>query len=64
GDGPAISLARDATALWEDAPLQANLQDCLQNEGTYVYKITATNGAGTDTQQETVTVVATAPTPP
>lgn len=64
GDSPAISVARDATALWEDAPLQANLQDCLQNEGTYVYKITATNGAGTATQQETVTVVATAPTPP
>ena len=64
GDSPAISLMRDSTALWEDAPLQANLQDCLQAEGTYVYQITATNAGGTDTRQETVTVVAAAPTPP
>jgi len=63
GDGPAVSLVRDMTALWEDAPLQANLQDCLQNEGSYVYKLTATHGAGTDTRQETVTIVAAAPTP-
>ena len=64
GDDAVVSLVRNTTALWEDAPLQATLQDCLQNEGSYLYRLTATNSAGQDTHQESVTVVAAAPTPP
>ena len=66
GDNPIIKVMRNDTALWEDAPVQANLQDCLQAEGVYDYSITASNDSGSDTRQETVTVVAeaVAPSPP
>jgi ABC-type amino acid transport substrate-binding protein/heat shock protein HslJ len=57
-----IQLTRNNTAIWNDAPIAGNMQDCPPNAGQVTYSITASGPGGTSRQQHVINV--SQPSPP
>ncbi len=64
GDPALIQIRRDATLLFDNAPVTGSGQDCPPNAGTSTYRIDVTNRAGaiSDSRDASVLVIAPEPT--
>lgn len=64
GDVRRVDITRNGNAVWDEAPVRADIQDCPSPAGDYEYRVTATGGGGTSVASRFVTVRATTqPTP-
>lgn len=63
GNVDRIQLKRDGLVLIDNAPMNGNASDCLQNTGSYTYRVEATNNMGQTAFQQASVVVG-EPEPP
>ncbi|NHZ71673.1 MAG: transporter substrate-binding domain-containing protein [Aquificales bacterium] len=64
GEISEVTIYRDSTAIWAQAPVRGEMEDCPPGAGQYVYKLEANGSGGNSVAQETVSVTEpTQPTP-
>lgn len=56
GDVRRVDITRNGNAVWDNAPLRGDIQDCPSPAGGYEYRITATGNGGTSVANRYVTV--------
>lgn len=64
GSATQARLLRNGQVILENAPFNGSGTDCLNDAGTYVYRLEATGSQGGQTSQEQTITVTSAPIPP